>query len=179
MATNGKHVRPAPVYEAHFADGAVERMSFSWPKGKSLDPSRGKRGCILAYNGDVWRRLHPPHRQSMRECYLAREKIGGVYLKPPAKPQATYTVGSYMDPAMFRKEVEFRLSYDAPFVRGFVEHPLIGRIEDTGEPIKTAARKMPRGELAAQVRCLVKWIIDQPGAPASVVATALEIYEAA
>ncbi|MQB00231.1 MAG: hypothetical protein GEU78_08060 [Actinobacteria bacterium] len=37
-----KGVHPYPVYEAHFTDGTVNRMSFWSPQGRALDVETGK-----------------------------------------------------------------------------------------------------------------------------------------
>ena len=42
-------MKPAPVYEAHFADGSVGRMSF-WSKyGQPFDFTRGRQLCESAW----------------------------------------------------------------------------------------------------------------------------------
>ena len=46
---------PAPVFEAHYADGTVIRMSFATMEGKPLNLDRGKRVCDRAYAGVVVR----------------------------------------------------------------------------------------------------------------------------
>ena len=43
-----KAVYPYPVYEAHFSDGSVQRMSFFSLRGKPWDFERGRKLCVSA-----------------------------------------------------------------------------------------------------------------------------------
>lgn len=45
-----KALWPNPVYEAHFSDGTVQRMSFYQTRGKPWDYGRGRRLCQSAHD---------------------------------------------------------------------------------------------------------------------------------
>lgn len=49
---------PAPVYEAHFADGSVRRMSFFQIPGKPWDFERGARLCAACGRGVSFDHYH-------------------------------------------------------------------------------------------------------------------------
>ena len=51
LASLTKCIHPHPVYEAHFADGTVRRMSFWQRDGKPWDFDSGQRTCTL---GPAW-----------------------------------------------------------------------------------------------------------------------------
>ena len=48
LAEVGKGMWPGPVYEAHFANGTIRRMSFWSQDGKPYDFARGRKVCGLA-----------------------------------------------------------------------------------------------------------------------------------
>ena len=51
LAVIRKCVYPYPVYEAHFSDNTVARLSFWSRAGKPLDVDRGRRLVGLIYSG--------------------------------------------------------------------------------------------------------------------------------
>ena len=98
MARNGKCVYPYPVYEGHFADGSVVRMSFWTPINKPIDFTIGQIHCELyklapVIDGFVERtdpdspydRIRDPHFSG--EAVFAdppRPRINGAKLKKAA-----------------------------------------------------------------------------------------------
>ncbi len=96
MARNGKCVYPYPVYEAHFADNTVTRMSFWTPINKPFDFTRGATHCELyrlapAIDGFVeydepgkpWVRVRDPHF-SGEAVETVKPRVNGAKLKKAA-----------------------------------------------------------------------------------------------
>ena len=96
MAQARKCLHPYPVYEAHFADRTVARMSFWTPAKGPIDHAAGRRACeaykgVPAVNGFVehddpgkpWLRVRDPHF-SGEAIETARPRINGTKLKKAA-----------------------------------------------------------------------------------------------
>ncbi len=97
--TNGsKCMYPYPVYEGHFADGSVVRMSFWTPINKPIDFMVGQIHCELyklapvidgfverTDPGSPWQRVRDPHF-SGETVYAdpAKPRINGAKLKKAA-----------------------------------------------------------------------------------------------
>ena len=96
MARNGKCVYPYPVYEGHFADGSVVRMSFWTPINKPIDFTIGQIHCEL-YKlapvidgfverdepGKPWGRIRDPHF-SGEPVKTVKPRVNGAKLKKAA-----------------------------------------------------------------------------------------------
>ena len=54
LKLKGKSIWPPPVYEGRFADGTVQRMSFSSLVGKPINFAMGRRGVCLRGFGPGW-----------------------------------------------------------------------------------------------------------------------------
>ena len=91
-----KCVYPYPVYEAHFADGTVARMSFWTPINKPFDFTLGAAHCELyrlapAIDGYIehdvpgqpWIRVRDPHF-SGEAVEAIKPRINGAKLKKAA-----------------------------------------------------------------------------------------------
>ena len=96
MTRNSKCVYPYPVYEAHFADNTVARMSFWTPINRPLDFTRGCAHCELyrlapAIDGFIevddpvngWSRTRDPHF-SGEATETAKPRVNGAKLKKAA-----------------------------------------------------------------------------------------------
>ena len=96
MSRNGKCVYPYPVYEGHFADGSVVRMSFWTPINKPFDFTIGQIHCELykltpvidgfvEYDepGKPWLRVRDPHF-SGEPVETVKPRVNGAKLKKAA-----------------------------------------------------------------------------------------------
>jgi hypothetical protein len=148
-----KCICPAPVYEAHYADGKKLRMSFTAFEKELIDPEAGKDFCNLIYAGGEWDRLNA-------------ERVAASY--PPAEPKCKDFTGheeyeEYMVVCNEHNDLRIRrakacvklqdaLRYEraafvranqnsAPFVGGFIEHHSIGRLAHSVLLAENAAKK--------------------------------------
>ena len=103
MPRNSKCVYPYPVYEGHFADGSVVRMSFWTPINKPIDFTIGQIHCELyklapvidgfvehncqpaydAVSNMAWSRVRDPHF-SGEPVETVKPRINGARLKKAA-----------------------------------------------------------------------------------------------
>ena len=96
MAQARKCLYPYPVYEAHFADNTVARLSFWTTRGKAIDFDGGRRICEIifgkpAVNGFVehddpaepWYRKQDPEF-SGEAIDTAKPRVNGAKLKKAA-----------------------------------------------------------------------------------------------
>ena len=96
-----KGIYPAPVYEAHFADGSIGRCSFWSPVGKPIDFEHGRRVAAqlwsrpsidsvalksqsTARNAASFFETHPP--KPVNFGWVEHETIGRVYHLPGSAP---------------------------------------------------------------------------------------------
>lgn len=96
MAQARKALHPYPVYECHFADNTVVRMSFWTKAGKPFDFASGRRSCELHRGapavdgyvehddpGEPWGRVRDP-RFSGETVSTAKPRINGTKLRKAA-----------------------------------------------------------------------------------------------
>ena len=96
MAQAKKCLYPYPVYEAHFADNTVSRLSFWSPRNKPIDFDAGRRICEIIFQrppvdgfvehdnpGEPWLRVRDPHF-SGETISTTKPRINGVKLKKAA-----------------------------------------------------------------------------------------------
>ena len=99
-----KCVYPYPVYEAHFADGTVERMSFWTKAGQPFDFVTGRAHCEIAtlapavdgfiehdVPGQPWLRVRDPHF-SGEPVEVVKPRINGAKLKKAALAVVEQTI---------------------------------------------------------------------------------------
>jgi len=134
-------IYPAPIYEAHFADGTIGRCSFWSAAGKPINFAYGKRAVAAVF--------------ARPECQVWRPKPTVRLYAGNGEEPAIYTpIERADDPATFWTITAPR----ADIVRGFVEHESIGRIEDSdaaraslAKPRKPAAGDPRLREIALKI----------------------------
>ncbi len=96
MAQARKALHPYPVYEAHFADNTVLRMSFWTKAGQPFDFETGRAHCEIAMlapavdgfiehddSSKPWLRVRDPHFTG-KAVEVAKPRINGAKLKKAA-----------------------------------------------------------------------------------------------
>ena len=118
-----KGMSPGPVYEAHFGDGSIIRMSYWQLDGKPWDFARGKCICQFAWQArEMTYRLMFDHEGETGYSPTARDRMRAEFFEG-------------------RRELP-------SIVSGFVDHPTLGRFPD---PMEVAAPK-PKRITAKQAR---------------------------
>ena len=128
-----KYLYPFPVFEGHFDDGSVLRMSFYSPAGKPVDHAAGARLVTGVTTAQMFQR-----QIGGKMPTIVNEPVYGPFVRID---------GRWRQPA---------LGNDRKLISGFVEHPSIGRVAYHADQVAAKrTAKATRGALIAAMKALL------------------------